>query len=499
MKKLKHLALILLVFTVIVCSLGGVNCSAASSEIYFNSHTLNIGDTFTVTVKIDGGESMYATEAFIQYDASLLDYVGGDSCNLVDGQVKIVGTPGGSSESRYTIRFTAKASGSSNVKLHSVSYVGADTQTVTGKTGTVTIKAPAASEPPVSSETSTPAASDNANLKRLSVEGATLSPAFSRNTTGYSATVANTVTSVKVKAVASDSGAKVEGAGTYPLSEGNNKISITVLAADGTTKKEYAISIKRNTAAEDAAVPVEPTVENPYSVTVDDANYTILNDITALAVPSGFTASVTTFNGVEIPTLVEPSQTVTLCWLIKEGADAPELFRYSEKDGFEKIAYTDIGGRFYIFEKLPADVSAPTSFYETVLPLETGKVEAYAYNSSKLADIYIVYCWREGEYGYYRYDQRDNTIQRAPEFTPVTEVIAEPEDEKNTFVQWYLSLTNVAKAIIYIAIFGVFALIALTVLVIVLIRKYPRRPRIPMIIDELPTNEEIDGFSFDEK
>ena len=77
--------------------------------------------------------------------------------------------------------------------------------------------------------------------------------------------------------------------------------------------------------------------------------------------------------------------------------------------------------------------------------------------------------------------------------------MAQPDDEKNAFVEWYLARPSVAKAAIYIALFGVCALIALAVLVIVLIARFPRRPKIPMISDELPENEDIEGFSFDEK
>lgn len=98
-----------------------------------------------------------------------------------------------------------------------------------------------------SSAVSKPADSGNPNnwLKSLSVSGYSLTPTFGVNkTTKYSLIVDESVKSVKVSASPVNSAAKVSGAGTYSLSKGDNKVTITVTAQNGSTRK-YVITIVR--------------------------------------------------------------------------------------------------------------------------------------------------------------------------------------------------------------------------------------------------------------
>ncbi|SHO43179.1 leucine-rich repeat protein [Anaerocolumna xylanovorans] len=87
--------------------------------------------------------------------------------------------------------------------------------------------------------------SSNANLASLTVSGGTLSPAFDPGTTGYSVSVANSVSSITAGATAADAGATVTGAGAKALSVGANTITITVTAEDGVTTKTYTVTVTR--------------------------------------------------------------------------------------------------------------------------------------------------------------------------------------------------------------------------------------------------------------
>ena len=79
--------------------------------------------------------------------------------------------------------------------------------------------------------------SGNANLSSLKVSSGTLSPAFSANTTNYSVTVPNNVTSVTISAVTAEKDAKTSISGKNSLSVGTNTRVITVTAPNGATKK----------------------------------------------------------------------------------------------------------------------------------------------------------------------------------------------------------------------------------------------------------------------
>ena len=87
--------------------------------------------------------------------------------------------------------------------------------------------------------------STDATLSALSISSGTLSPVFNPNTTNYTASVANSVSSITVTATPGFAGAKVVGAGTTPLTVGANTITVTVTAEDGVTTKSYTIIVTR--------------------------------------------------------------------------------------------------------------------------------------------------------------------------------------------------------------------------------------------------------------
>ncbi|TDF94732.1 Ig-like domain repeat protein [Paenibacillus piri] len=100
----------------------------------------------------------------------------------------------------------------------------------------------------------------NANLRELTLSGATLSPAFQSGTVGYQAAVTYDVYSVRVipalenpyaYAVVAANGQTVDAAvyGTagvpVALNVGGNPIQVTVTAQDGMTQKSYVINVTR--------------------------------------------------------------------------------------------------------------------------------------------------------------------------------------------------------------------------------------------------------------
>ena len=85
-----------------------------------------------------------------------------------------------------------------------------------------------------------------ATLSALSVDGYTLTPDFAADTTEYTVSVPNSVTSVTITATpkSAQANAVVDGK-TSDLEVGQNTATVTVTAEDGTTTKEYTIVITR--------------------------------------------------------------------------------------------------------------------------------------------------------------------------------------------------------------------------------------------------------------
>ena len=87
-----------------------------------------------------------------------------------------------------------------------------------------------------------PAPSSDATLQTLTLSGITLSPAFDPATTEYTAEV-ETLDMTMVVAMATHSGATVEGAVQRSLTVGENVIMVTVAAEDGETSQTYTVTV----------------------------------------------------------------------------------------------------------------------------------------------------------------------------------------------------------------------------------------------------------------
>ena len=86
--------------------------------------------------------------------------------------------------------------------------------------------------------------SNNSNLKALSIEGATILPTFSPSVTSYTVQVAKDIQKLNVNAVAEDEKATISIKGNEQLKEGENLITVSVSAEDGTVKI-YEINVER--------------------------------------------------------------------------------------------------------------------------------------------------------------------------------------------------------------------------------------------------------------
>lgn len=106
--------------------------------------------------------------------------------------------------------------------------------------------------------------STNANLSALSLSNVVISPAFSANTTSYTANVGGGVSSVSVRPTAAQANATIQvriNSGTFsnvasgsfssplPLNLGGNTIDARVTAQDNTTTKTYTITVTRAASA----------------------------------------------------------------------------------------------------------------------------------------------------------------------------------------------------------------------------------------------------------
>jgi uncharacterized lipoprotein YajG len=98
-----------------------------------------------------------------------------------------------------------------------------------------------------------PTASTDASLSDLKVGSLTLSPVFAAATTTYTAATTNATNTIT--ATPSDAGAtidifvgttSVDNGSPATWTDGANTLTITVTAADGTTTKEYTVTVTKS-------------------------------------------------------------------------------------------------------------------------------------------------------------------------------------------------------------------------------------------------------------
>lgn len=109
----------------------------------------------------------------------------------------------------------------------------------------------------------------NASLENLAIENVTLTPEFSADIFEYSAKVGSTIDILNILAVPQIEGANVTIQGNENLQFGENIITISMVAKDGVTKKDYIINVYKKTVEEEEqearATSIEETSEENIS------------------------------------------------------------------------------------------------------------------------------------------------------------------------------------------------------------------------------------------
>ncbi len=461
MKKIAKSLIAIIIAMGILASFTAINSFAAGTVISFNKKSITVGDSLTVTVTVNPGEKMYGVSCLINYDANVLEYKSGNAEGGA-GSLRIVESPSGDTKVSYSLTFSAKAAGTSAVSVSDCIYSamganGSEEKSTSGASANITV--------------TNAALSGNANLKSLSISAGTLSPAFSASRTSYTVNVKNSVTELKIFATAADSAAKVAVSGASELKIGTNTRTVTVTAANG-TQKVYTLTINRSetedieepTASEDA-----PTTSNPLDTTIDGNKFTVATDITNVNVFNYFNVTNITYNNTQIPVAVDNSKNYTIYYLKAENSE--ELIPYTydeEEDVFTRLEYMTQGERSYIFADIPEGRALPTDFYSTSTKIAGFDVDCFASTSADMTDFYYVYCYAEGRYGFYRFDSRENVLQRYPELSLIDAAdIEEPTIPTGNFIDRFKSLTNNAKIIIIGLIVIILGTIALLIILIV--------------------------------
>ena len=134
-------------------------------------------------------------------------------------------------------------------------------------------------------------ASSDADLSGLTLSAGTLDPAFARDSLAYTATVANSTTSLTVTPTSNHNGATITVNGTsvssgsassaISLSVGENTIAIVVTAEDNTTTKTYTVTVERGVNIPDAGLraAIEGALKKTSGAIITPSEMATLTDL----------------------------------------------------------------------------------------------------------------------------------------------------------------------------------------------------------------------------
>ena len=199
-----------------------------------------------------------------------------------------------------------------------------------------------------------PATTASSLLKSLYIEGYTINPTFTSQTTSYSINVGNKVTGLTVTATPVDSSATVSVSGNKNWVVGNNTITITVTATDGSTTT-YTVNAKRASATTTTtttkssnknitiAIGSAHTISPNFSNDVDEYVLVVPNGVSDLqltATPADKNAKAVVTGGKDLK--VDEENTVTILVTAQDGSTRTITMKVTRSKMESKAKVIDI-------------------------------------------------------------------------------------------------------------------------------------------------------------
>jgi hypothetical protein len=244
--------------------------------------------------------------------------------------------------------------------------------------------------------------SSDASLSSLSINGATLDPAFSPFVFSYKASVARNVTDIVVMASPYNISSQIYISGQSGLEIGVNEIKITVLAQDMITSAEYIIEVTRMA----SYVPPGATITSS-----EGKMYSFAELPEGLSLPSDFYQGAILLDGVEVPAFQMPGLKDVLLYL-QDGEGPAGLYVYSSETG--TIFYFDANNAFFRSSQLltviglPDNVSPPDGFVAGEVSFRDKKVSGFISDDGRSNILYMKD--DSGKAGFYYVDSNNNDV-----------------------------------------------------------------------------------------
>lgn len=398
MKKIKSLAILLCaVLLVLLVPMKESRAASGSASVSVSAGTVNVGDTFTVVVTINGSEEMVC-EALLNYDSSVV--------RLDSGNTHILEADNLAASKSFNYTFTAIAPGNAGFTVSGiiVGIVSSGEQVTPGNaSAAVSVVQPI--QPALSSEAYLTGLVTSLGQVDVSAGSWTLYCDYNTTTFAINPSVS--------------ANASWAASGDFNnLRVGANQFVIIVTAQDGVTKHSYPITVVRadGPAASSSSEETESASETETEETSTEEQPLLAVDLMGgnqlyavtefdgtITLPDGFTETQQMVEGGYAAAAVNDGGLILL-YLVDEDGKNGAFYVY---DTDTKTAYPFVTAKqpqdSIIFLEKPDSEEVPNGYEETALSVGEEEITAYRKTGSE-EELYLVYGMnQDGETGWYWY------------------------------------------------------------------------------------------------
>ena len=471
-RRLKRLAAMFMVLFLCIAAvpMQMLTAHAATGKITFSDPSVTVGEQVSVKMKIASSDNtaLGASDVRLQYDSSALQFLSGTSANGGAGSIRVIGAMESENQTTFTftLKFKALKAGTSNIKVTSQEVYDANSQVVTiDHVGSSAVKVTA----PVTY-------SKDATLSGLTISPGELTPAFSADVTDYTATVGADVEKLTVSAPATHDKASVSVSGNEGLQIGENTITCKVKAEDGETTKTYTILVTKTEElpTESAGETSAPVTSGGSATNVEDGNWQVAASFDASLLPSGFSVTEFTYDGQAVQAAADAQGNVLLYMTNESGEGEFFLFDPTSNILAPYVTVRMAEKQIIVLppEQIPDDITLPEGFAECTIDIGSHTVHGWIWNSKteNVPEYCIVYGQNdEGERNFYRYDQKEMTMQRYFRDPDAADLRAKYTELAETYTELLAEYKTRGWIIAVLA--GVSVLLAVLLVVSLIVRK----------------------------
>lgn len=474
-RRLKRLAAMFMVLFLFMAAVPGqmLTAYAATGKITFSDPSVTVGEQVSVKMKIasSDGVALGASDVRLQYDSAALEFVSGTSANGGAGSIRVIGAMESENQTTFTftLKFKALKAGTTNIKVTSQEVYDANSQVVTiDHVGSSAVKVNA----PVTY-------SKDATLSGLTISPGELTPAFSADVTAYTAVVGADVEKLTVSAPANHENASVSVSGNEGLQLGENTITCKVKAEDGETTKTYTILVTKTEElpTESAGETSAPVTSGGSATNVEEGNWQVAPTFDASLLPEGFSVTEFTYDGQAVQAATDAKGNVLL-YMTNESGEGDFFLYNADSNILAPYVTVRMAEKQIIVlppEEIPDNVALPEEFAECTIDIGSHTVHGWIWNSrtGEVPEYCVVYGQNEdGERNFYRYDQKEMTMQRYFQDPDAADLRAKYKEIAETYTE--LLAEYKTRGWIIAVLVGVSVLLAV-LLVATLVARKPKR------------------------